>query len=170
MVSYCTNMTSGNWGSAYKLKHYSNPGFANVSWLLESDHKMSFHLEEYMGNACENYMGCGKINKYWNEMSKDPWNFPGKNNGVGYHALLQGIFLTQRWNQHLLNCRSNSRELLSHWGSPLNIYIRVCVCVCVCVYINPFLLTLCWHNLELKGPSPWKRTFPFRLTFRPMNL
>ena len=24
-----------------------------------------------------------------------PWDFPGKNTGVGYHALLQGIFLTQ---------------------------------------------------------------------------
>ena len=25
-----------------------------------------------------------------------PWNFPGKNTGVGCHFLLQGIFLTQR--------------------------------------------------------------------------
>ena len=23
-----------------------------------------------------------------------PWDFPGKNTGVGYHALLQGVFLT----------------------------------------------------------------------------
>ena len=23
-----------------------------------------------------------------------PWDSPGKNNGVGFHALLQGIFLT----------------------------------------------------------------------------
>ena len=27
---------------------------------------------------------------------------PGKNTGVGCHALLQGIFLTQGWNPHLL--------------------------------------------------------------------
>ena len=27
-----------------------------------------------------------------------PWNFPGKNTGVGYHFLLEGIFLTQRLN------------------------------------------------------------------------
>ena len=33
--------------------------------------------------------------------------FPGKNTGVGCHALLQGIFLTQRWNPHLLR--------LLHW-------------------------------------------------------
>ena len=29
--------------------------------------------------------------------------FPGSNTGVGGHALLQGIFLTQRSNSHLLH-------------------------------------------------------------------
>ena len=32
-----------------------------------------------------------------------PWNFPGKNAGVGCHFLLQGIFLTQGSNFHLLH-------------------------------------------------------------------
>ena len=36
-----------------------------------------------------------------------PWDFPGKNAGVGYHFLLQGIFLTQELNKHLLH--------LQHW-------------------------------------------------------
>ena len=31
-----------------------------------------------------------------------PWDFPGKNTGVGCHAFLQGIFLTQGWNLQLL--------------------------------------------------------------------
>ena len=31
-----------------------------------------------------------------------PWDFPGKNMGVGFHSLLQGIFLTQGWNQFSL--------------------------------------------------------------------
>ena len=31
------------------------------------------------------------------------WNFPGKNTGVGCHFLLQGIFLTQGSNPHLLS-------------------------------------------------------------------
>ena len=31
-----------------------------------------------------------------------PWNFPGKNTGVGSHFFLQGIFLTQGWNPCLL--------------------------------------------------------------------
>ena len=32
-----------------------------------------------------------------------PWDFPGKNTGVGCCALLQGIFLAQGSNQHLLH-------------------------------------------------------------------
>ena len=31
-----------------------------------------------------------------------PWNFPGKNSGVGLHFLLQGIFLILRLNPRLL--------------------------------------------------------------------
>ena len=31
-----------------------------------------------------------------------PWDFPGKKTGVGCHFLLQGIFLTQGLNPHLL--------------------------------------------------------------------
>ena len=32
-----------------------------------------------------------------------PWDFPGKNTGVGCHFLLQGIFLTQGLNLGLLH-------------------------------------------------------------------
>ena len=32
-----------------------------------------------------------------------PWDFPGKNTGVGCHALLQEMFLTQGLNPHLLH-------------------------------------------------------------------
>ena len=31
----------------------------------------------------------------WTAMIFCPWNFPGKNTGVGFHFLFQGIFLTQ---------------------------------------------------------------------------
>ena len=34
-----------------------------------------------------------------------PWDFPGKNTGVGCHCLLQGIFPTQGSNLCLLHCR-----------------------------------------------------------------
>ena len=43
------------------------------------------------------------------------WDFPGKNTGVGCHCLLQGIFLTQRSNPHLLYFQVDSL-LLSHQG------------------------------------------------------
>jgi len=33
-----------------------------------------------------------------------PWDSPGKNTGVGYHSLLQGIFPTQESNPGLLHC------------------------------------------------------------------
>src|SRR5574340_696593 len=42
---------------------------------------------------------------------------PGKNIGVGCHALLQGIFPTQGSNPGLLRCRQ-ILECLSHQGSP----------------------------------------------------
>ena len=34
-----------------------------------------------------------------------PWNFLGKNTGVGCHSLLQRVFLTQGWNRGLPLCR-----------------------------------------------------------------
>ena len=34
-----------------------------------------------------------------------PWDFPGKDTGVGCHFLLQGIFLTEESNLGLLHCR-----------------------------------------------------------------
>ena len=46
-----------------------------------------------------------------------PWDFPGKNTGVGCHALLLGIFLTQGLKLCLLYC-SWILYLLSLGGSP----------------------------------------------------
>ena len=50
-----------------------------------------------------------------------PWDFPGKNTGVGNHFLLKGISPTQGLNPclpHLLHCRL-MLCLLNHQGSPL---------------------------------------------------
>ena len=49
--------------------------------------------------------------------SFDHGDSPGKNTGVGCHALLQGIFPTQGSNPHLLHCRQILYHL-SHQGSP----------------------------------------------------
>ena len=62
-----------------------------------------------------------------------PLASPG-NIGTGCHFLLQGIFLTQGSNPHLLcllNWQAGSLPLASP-GKP-------CVCVCVCAYIYAFL-------------------------------
>ena len=69
-----------------------------------------------------------------------PWNFPGKNTGVGCHFLLPGLFLTQGSNLGLLHCRQTLYHLshlshlyrLSHL-SCMRACVRVCVCVCVCM-------------------------------------
>ena len=47
-----------------------------------------------------------------------PWNFPGKNTGVGCHFLPQGIFLTQGSNPGVSDWRQFLYHL-SHQGSPL---------------------------------------------------
>ena len=49
-----------------------------------------------------------------------PWQFPGKNTGVGCHLLLQGIFPTQGLNPHLLRLLHWQVDSLPlhHLGSP----------------------------------------------------
>ena len=46
-----------------------------------------------------------------------PWDFPGKNTGMGCHALFQGIFLAQGSNTHLWHWQADSLPL-SHLGNP----------------------------------------------------
>ena len=55
-----------------------------------------------------------------------PWDFPGKNTGMGYHFLLQGIFPRQGSNPSLLL----GRRFLYHWTtweSPLNEVTKSCL-------------------------------------------
>ena len=53
-----------------------------------------------------------------------PWDSPGKNTGVGCHSLLQGVFLTQGSNPHLLPLLHWQADslLLSHLGRFKNKY------------------------------------------------
>ena len=70
--------------------------------------------------------------------SSPPWDFPGKNTGMGCHFLLQGIFLTQELNLHLLHCR----QILYHWAteealSPLCVHaLSLLSCLTLCDPIN----------------------------------
>ena len=49
-----------------------------------------------------------------------PWDFPGKNTGVGCHFLLQGIFLTQGSNSGVLHWPADSLPQ-NLQGSPANL-------------------------------------------------
>ena len=57
-------------------------------------------------------MDCGPPGSF------DHGDSPGKNTGVGCHALLQGIFPTQESNPGLLHCRWILNHCLSHQRSP----------------------------------------------------
>ena len=66
-------------------------------------------------------------------------NSPGKNTGVGCHALLQGIFPTQGLNPGLLHCR-RILYCLNHQGSP-----------CLCLLQGIFLIQeLNWGFLHCR--------------------
>ena len=76
-----------------------------------------------------------------------PWNFPGKNTGVGCHFLLQGIFPAEKLNPCLLcllHWQVNTLPLC-HLGSPINGYF-------ISILIktkNPFIFTLNIYWLKL---------------------
>ena len=78
-----------------------------------------------------------------------PWNFPGKNAGVGCHFLLQGVFPTQGSNPRLLHCR---------WfftteppGKPFKVYLQGFISILqlsnilcsMCIF--PILYLNHWH-------------------------
>ena len=65
-------------------------------------------------------------------------NSPGKNTGVGCHALFQGIFPTQGLNPSLLLCRQ-ILYLLSHQGSPITADIDIKVRRCTCEFITCYI-------------------------------
>ena len=62
---------------------------------------------------------------------------PGKNTGVGSHALLQGIFPTQGSNPGLPHCRW-SLYCLSHWGARIYVTIHSYSSLYLYIYIISF--------------------------------
>ena len=78
-----------------------------------------------------------------------PWDSPGKNNGMGYHSLFQGVFLTQGSNPRLLHCRRILYHL-SCQGSPENFRVWY-------LYFCPFC-----ENLKKSDTSPNRLLREFR--------
>ena len=60
------------------------------------------------------------------------WDSPGKNAGVGCHALLQGIFLTQRSSLHLLwlHCQ----QIIYRWAIVETVYMYVYIYIYTHIY------------------------------------
>ena len=89
-------------------------------------------------------------------------NSPGKNTGVGCHALLQAIFLTQGSNPGLPCCRRILYHL-SHQGSPLEFRspqfcLSVFLCLWVCVYVLRSIQS--YHVCRFVYPPPQSRYKP----------
>ena len=96
-----------------------------VSSLVQEDSlekEMATHSSILAGRACDqrslaglqSVLCCAQlISCFWHFSTPwtaaarllCPWDSPGKNTGVGCHALLQGIFLTQSSNPGILHCR-----------------------------------------------------------------
>ena len=107
-----------------------------------------------------------------------PWDFLGKNTGVSYRFLLQGIFLTQGLNPRLLHWQADSLPL-SHQGSPkisnwdlANCSIQNCrgsICITDTKYEATQLLACCLSSLyytvtlcQRTAIPPWAKTLlPF---------
>ena len=67
-----------------------------------------------------------------------PWDSPGKNTGVGWRALLHGIFLTQESNLSLLHWQGYSLSL-SHQRSPhMNLQLGKII------YHKAYFIIKCW--------------------------
>ena len=106
-----------------------------------------------------------------------PWDFPGKNTGVGCHFSLQRIFPTQGSNPHLLHCRWILYPL-SHRGSPFNDHrfkwagsieylvsgnlgcFQFCVCYKQCPSAQLFLLGKSAGLAHWVRGSAWTSAFP----------
>ena len=85
-----------------------------------------------------------------------PWDFPGKNTGVGCHSLLQGIFLDQGSNPHLLHWQAGSLSL-SHQGSlsdSLACFLSRFSCVRLCAALWTVILQAPL-SIEFSGQEHW---------------
>ena len=74
-----------------------------------------------------------------------PWDFSGKNTGVGSHSLLQGIFVTRDWT-HIFCISCIGRRILYHWATweVINFYTL------------KYIIVLCWISGSLYHSSlPW---------------
>ena len=102
--------------------HYRST-YPSVKWHIRHLTSQAVISKEPQGRwKCWSFSGVQLFGTPWTVPAKPlcPWDFPGKNTGVGSHFLLQGIFPTQGSNPCLLcllHCQADSFPL-SHKESP----------------------------------------------------
>ena len=115
-----------------------------------------------------------------------PWDSPCKNTGVGCHALLQGIFLMQGLNPHLLrllHCRAGYLPLASpgkhtsHKVHQFNIHhVKVYDSVAFSIFPRTFLVAHCKESAcqcrrcKRLVFDPWVRKIPWRRKWQPTSV
>ena len=87
--------------------------------VLRDIHVLNINSPQLVKKCCTCAMLSHSVmsDSLWPHGLYNPWNSAGQNPGVGCHALLQGIFLTQGSNPGLPPCRQILYPL-SHQGSP----------------------------------------------------
>ena len=88
-----------------------------------------------------------------------PWDFPGKDTGVGCHFLLQGIFPTQGSNLGILHLRQILLGIeSSHWGLRTSLQHQPKVCLCSVEALRKSLSSLMERTEaggEITGMAAW---------------
>ena len=90
----------------------------SISWrafaIINTELPCSFHQQPV--TTCVRAQSCLTLRPHGLQPTSllCPWNFPGKNTGVGCHFLLQGIFSTQGLNLHLLHWQADSLPTVYH--------------------------------------------------------
>ena len=80
--------------------YHSPPSFVTLQ-RSQTKSLSSFHLLR-VSISCSVTSDSLQPHRLWPTRLLCPWDFPGKNTGVGCHFLLQGIFLTQESKMSLL--------------------------------------------------------------------
>ena len=153
MLIKCLCISSQNWNSFNEI--LDTPMGIHKHHLSFDGMEM---IKKYIPNAL-------KMFQYKIRLLFCPWNFPGKKTGVGYHFLLQGIFLTKGLNpslQCLLQWQADSLPLCQV-GSPsirkdlVSLQVQVLSLIASANNCQPF-----WH-LDLNHWSAFYVKFLFTL-------
>ena len=98
-----------------------------------------------------------------------PWDFPGKNTGVGCHFLLQEIFLTQGLNPGLLHCRQTLYHLSHREVVQTLSRVQLFVTPCTAAHQVSLSFTISHSLLRLMSIESMMLSNHFAL-FRPLLL